>query len=157
MSTQLSTPWSHYFDAALGLSTPISVRTLRAGELLPFNLPHGLHPNFVSPQPDWIWLVESEAEAVAMLIAAPAQNIVYLMRICASANSPTISSRSLLLLLRTAFATFRARGYIGYMVNLGESPTEIKLMRLLKRAAKGKEIITSGLSLVGAPTDIGGL
>ena len=135
----------------------MSVRTLRKGELLPSNLPHELPPHFISPQPDWIWLAESYGDPVAMLIAAPAQNLAYLMRICASADSPSTRVASLMLLLRTAFHDMRVRGYLGYIVNLGDSPVELRLLKMVKRAGKEKVIVTPNLSLVGAPTDLGGL
>jgi hypothetical protein len=156
MATYAIAPWTQYLDRASGVRREMTVRNLCPGELLPSNLPHELPPNFISPQPDWIWLAESYSEPVAMLIAAPAQNLAYLMRICASADSPSTRVAALMLLLRTAFRDMRLRGYLGYIVNLELRYKECaKLLKIAQRAARGKAVVVNDIILLGGSTDIG--
>lgn len=148
--------WDEHLDKVLGLREKLQVRTLRPGEQLPDNLPHNMPLDFQSPQPDWIWIVTSYDRPVAMLIAAPAQTIVYMLRICAAADGANDGAAALMLLLRTAIREMRTRGYLGYMVNLDpKHKMEAFLLRLISSTGKDKAQIVSGMVLAAGPTDVG--
>jgi len=139
----------------------LAVRLLHPGECVPPNLQHGLPIHFVPPQPDWIWIAHRNYHSLAMLIAAPAQNLAFLMRICtesprAATYSLVESSAALVILLRTALADMYARGYEGYCVDIDPAtPAGRKLLEVLRAASKGSPYFVEHASMVklGGPTN----
>lgn len=132
------------------------VRLLRPNEPIPRNLPHGLPADYVIRQPEWVWIAEENGEPLAMLIAGPVQNIVYLMRICATSKEPARGAAALMLLYRTALADMRQRGYNAYMVHLQpETPFGERMLRAIRRMAGSKLVEQPSVTFVGAPTDTG--
>ena len=140
------------FDQLLDGSSAreLTVRVMRPYELLPSNIPHELPSDLLLPQPDWCWLVERHGQPLAMLLAAPAQNIAYLMRLAASANAP---KASLVYLFRAALADMASRGYSAYLVHLDpDDPAGASLLRIARRA--GCKVESKGI-IVGGSTNIG--
>ena len=140
------------FDELLGRQRDngLNVRLLQPGELLPSNIAHGLPADLLLPQPDWCWLVERANQPLALLLAAPAQNVAYLMRLAAAENIPPAS---LVYLFRAALADMLARGYSAYLAHLDLRTKEgASLLRIAKRAGVK---VKSECVLIGGSTNIG--
>lgn len=126
-------------------------------EPLPPSLPHELGYSFYPPQPDWVWIVcETDNKPIALLVAAPVQNLVFLMRICAATQEAQVGASALMLLLRSSLADMAARGYKAYCVCLDpKRPIEARLIEFVKGTGNGNSSIIEGMSLAVGPTEIG--
>ena len=153
MSTQPIDAWLQHLDRLqLRSSKSIQVRNLALGESLPM-LPHGLPATFVPTQPEWVWIAYTPTHPLALLIAGPVQNFVFLARICAASDSLAESTSALMLLLRRALSDMLRRGYLGYMVALDTKlPAELRLQQIVEQAGGSK--ICDAILMQG-PTAIG--
>lgn len=98
------------------------------------SLPNFGHGYEDSPllQRDWIWVAKVGWKPVALLIAAPTQGLVTLMRIYATKEAP----KSVFVgLLRKCLVDVRGRGYTQFLVSLElERKAEAKLASILRKA-----------------------
>lgn len=126
------------------------VRHLEADEALP-QFGHGI-PESNLLQREWIWIAfdERDNNPVAILVAAPTQGIVNLLRIYAIKEA----KRSVLPgLLRKSLADMLSRGYTTYAVYLCPDRVEESVLARIVTKAGGKE--SGGLhSLYYGPTEI---
>lgn len=111
---------------------------------------HGI-PDSPLSQRDWVWVALSSKDdsPLAILVAAPAQGLAYLMRIYAIKDAP----RSVFVgLLRKSLADIHSRGYTKYLTTLSlDRPEEAKLARLIEKAGGSKVTVAT---LYQGDTDI---
>lgn len=128
-------------------SGEIIVRSLSVGEPLPA-LPHGL-PDLPCIQREWIWVAgKVDEEPMAMLVAAPVHNLAFLSRLV---TGDCATAAVLVPLFRKALADMHLRGYTGYVVCLGDNPTEQRLARIAKKA--GATVIDPHCTMLTGPTE----
>jgi len=134
-------------------STSYYVRSLDKNENIP-QFGHGI-PDSLLCQREWIWIAYSSKDdsPLAMIAAAPIQNIAMLVRAYAI---PSVRTQVMLGLLRKSLADILARGYTQYAIFLDKSRTsEAKLLRIATRA--GAKQVGGNHIMVSGPTNIGRL
>lgn len=126
-----------------------TIRHLYPDEPIP-QFGHGF-PSSPLQQPEWVWIAERDSTPLAILITAPMQGVVMLLRIYVKDNSP---NSILVGLFRKSLADMYSRGYTKYVVFLDKDQPECK--KLLKIATKaGATVVEGNHILASGPVDIG--
>lgn len=103
---------------------------------------HGF-PDSPLSQKDWMWVAYSSKDdtPLAIIIAAPTQNLAFLMRAYAISTAP----KSVFVgLLRKSLADISSRGYTKYVTSLSlDRPQEAKLARLIEKAGGSKVTVAT--------------
>lgn len=112
------------------------VRNLIPGETLPEELRTGYELGKCDP--NWIWVVERNGEAVALLVAAPAHVIAILIRVVNTKKCRGTDIRALIL---GAFRDIKERGYNGYTVWLDPTKEPENRFIAIIRAIGGFQLL----------------
>lgn len=111
-----------------------TVRHLTPEERL-LDFGHG-YPDTPLTQKEWIWIAEVHETPVAVIIAAPTQGIVQVLRIYATKEAPKTVFVGL---LRKFLADIRSRGYAKFLVFLSsERDEERRIARIITKAGGSK-------------------
>ena len=122
-----------------------TVRTLRANEPMPEGFATGYEN--MPFMPDWVWVAESDGEALGVLMAAPCHGLIYLMRLCIKDDAQRMTAFAL---LRACMRETNRRGFKGFFMHI--DPTKEIDRRFIPTVKKtgGVQLMIPQVMLVGS-------